>query len=170
MHMITTEADCARKLELICSVFGTDMVESSKESKNSIASVEHRGSYHDLLGTAASLKVTLARLQESDDGLKRSIAHTKTIMRRDVLRLSTVSDVAAPDMQLPTADDGNAVHNPNAMQMPVCAMCGCVKMRLPICARCRRIRYCTLLCQKQHWPVHKLVCEDPELELESDVD
>uniref|UniRef100_A0A6C0HZX2 MYND-type domain-containing protein n=1 Tax=viral metagenome TaxID=1070528 RepID=A0A6C0HZX2_9ZZZZ len=32
-------------------------------------------------------------------------------------------------------------------------------MQLPSCAKCKKIKYCSRDCQKEHWPVHKLICK-----------
>ena len=40
----------------------------------------------------------------------------------------------------------------------VCANCGLLTAELQKCARCRRVRYCSLQCQKLAWAVHRLDC------------
>ena len=47
----------------------------------------------------------------------------------------------------------------------------CAGCRLPLappvkrCSRCQHAFYCTRLCQKTHWPHHRLCCDSGELEL-----
>lgn len=39
-----------------------------------------------------------------------------------------------------------------------CLVCGRTGVKLQRCARCRDAWYCSVECQKQHWPQHKAVC------------
>jgi hypothetical protein len=32
-------------------------------------------------------------------------------------------------------------------------------MKLSLCGRCRKVSYCSVGCQKAHWPVHKRMCK-----------
>lgn len=40
----------------------------------------------------------------------------------------------------------------------VCHVCNAHSSKLLLCSKCKGIRYCSLACQKQDWPEHKLVC------------
>jgi hypothetical protein len=40
-----------------------------------------------------------------------------------------------------------------------CTACGGTEGRLHRCARCQAVVYCSPVCQRQHWPQHKLRCK-----------
>ena len=40
-----------------------------------------------------------------------------------------------------------------------CAACGIEERKLRRCARCRTVSYCSVDCQRQHWPEHKQRCK-----------
>eukprot|EP00662_Eupelagonemidae_sp_cell21_P017032 gene17032-biopygen73074 len=40
-----------------------------------------------------------------------------------------------------------------------CAGCGRMDEKLTRCARCKKSWYCGPACQKQHWPLHRRVCD-----------
>jgi hypothetical protein len=54
------------------------------------------------------------------------------------------------------------VFEPPVTQPPkVCARCGLgpsLANSLKACSRCRTVRYCSLLCQREHWTTHKPAC------------
>jgi hypothetical protein len=39
-----------------------------------------------------------------------------------------------------------------------CVACNVTKVDLKSCARCKYVHYCSISCQKNHWPVHKYEC------------
>jgi hypothetical protein len=48
-----------------------------------------------------------------------------------------------------------------ASRAPTCAACGSSSAgdaHFKQCAQCKAVRYCGKLCQRTHWPVHKLIC------------
>jgi hypothetical protein len=48
-----------------------------------------------------------------------------------------------------------------AQQPAVCAVChkpGCRHKRLRLCGACRAVRYCSVCCQRLHWPEHYREC------------
>jgi hypothetical protein len=174
--VITTEADCVRKFDLLNSPAGMDKVSSPSPSSNSKSNECDARSVRPGLNRKlpdnvarlneafAFLQASIGRLQQRQNRFEQLLTHTRTNMRRSVLRLSAVLDVAAPDLLAADINsnanpsDYHAVHCPNLL----CAMCQSFQSQLQTCARCRRIRYCNSHCQKQHWPQHKLVCEEPE--------
>ena len=46
----------------------------------------------------------------------------------------------------------------NFLRETQCAYCSKRKRRLRVCRSCRTARYCSRLCQKKHWIVHKGTC------------
>ena len=40
----------------------------------------------------------------------------------------------------------------------ICASCARVKESMKQCTQCKAVYYCTVLCQKAHWKVHKQAC------------
>lgn len=57
---------------------------------------------------------------------------------------------------------GVMVSEPPISQPPKeCARCGLgpsLANSLKVCSRCRTVRYCCQLCQRDHWPTHKPLC------------
>ena len=47
----------------------------------------------------------------------------------------------------------------NTMAHSVCANCGRGGIELVMCNSCKHIKYCSVTCQKQHWPKHKQECK-----------
>ena len=41
---------------------------------------------------------------------------------------------------------------------PQCSGCAIIYNRLKQCSRCMSALYCSVTCQKRHWPLHKTVC------------
>ena len=39
----------------------------------------------------------------------------------------------------------------------ICAVCG-IQAILKLCSNCRKIKYCSVECQKKDWPIHKFNC------------
>ena len=39
-----------------------------------------------------------------------------------------------------------------------CAYCNNMEGRLKRCERCRRVKYCSVICQRAHWPLHHVYC------------
>ena len=48
----------------------------------------------------------------------------------------------------------------------VCSYCNVIAIReyFKKCAKCRHAAYCSIECQKKHWPVHKTVCKSASIE------
>jgi hypothetical protein len=49
-------------------------------------------------------------------------------------------------------------------RLKVCEICARTaeevgKEKLHICGKCRNVRYCSVECQRAHWPIHKPVCK-----------
>ena len=42
-----------------------------------------------------------------------------------------------------------------------CANPDCEGQGLKTCNRCKRLRYCSVACQRAHWPAHKPECKAP---------
>ena len=54
----------------------------------------------------------------------------------------------------------------------VCASCGIAEideMKLKTCTACKSIRYCSVECQKNHWPHHKRACKKRMAELRDEI-
>ncbi|XP_068205700.1 ankyrin repeat and MYND domain-containing protein 2-like [Palaemon carinicauda] len=49
-----------------------------------------------------------------------------------------------------------------------CMACGDESKNIKKCSRCKTVRYCTTLCQKLHWGIHKKFCEKIYLEKKKD--
>ena len=50
----------------------------------------------------------------------------------------------------------------------VCASCGIAEIdeiKLKTCTACKFVRYCSVECQKKHWPQHKRACKKRMAEL-----
>ena len=43
-------------------------------------------------------------------------------------------------------------------QIRTCEVCGEDRVKLRTCRNCRSVRYCSRLCQKKHWKIHKKAC------------
>jgi len=64
-----------------------------------------------------------------------------------------------------------SLHNPTTWAEPVdekdpraiaiCANCGCPN-HLKTCGRCRKLRYCSVDCQREDWEAHKGICRPKE--------
>lgn len=39
-----------------------------------------------------------------------------------------------------------------------CSQCGITAVKMSFCSACMRMRYCSVKCQKEHWPTHKDKC------------
>ena len=39
-----------------------------------------------------------------------------------------------------------------------CSKCEQTAEKLKLCGACRNVSYCSVKCQKAHWPIHKIVC------------
>jgi hypothetical protein len=39
-----------------------------------------------------------------------------------------------------------------------CVVCRVKKIKLKDCSRCKSLSYCSVACQKEHWPQHKFAC------------
>ncbi len=53
----------------------------------------------------------------------------------------------------------------------VCASCGKVEVddvKLKLCTACKLVKYCSVECQKNHWPQHKKVCKKRAAEMKDD--
>ena len=54
----------------------------------------------------------------------------------------------------------------------VCASCGIAEIdeiKLKTCAACKSLRYCSVECQKKHWPHHKRACKKRMAELRDEL-
>ncbi len=58
--------------------------------------------------------------------------------------------------------------------MHLCAACGQEKKRdgtpLDVCKGCGKRKFCSELCEKRHWNIHKVVCEYPKEEMKKFLD
>ena len=44
------------------------------------------------------------------------------------------------------------------LEKPSCDNCGKTDVPLSACSRCKKVKYCSQVCQKKHWPIHKPDC------------
>ena len=54
----------------------------------------------------------------------------------------------------------------------VCASCGIAEIdeiKLKTCTACKSLRYCSVECQKKHWPHHKRACKKRMAELRDEL-
>ena len=42
--------------------------------------------------------------------------------------------------------------------LELCCYCTAQKSNMKVCGRCKAVSYCSVECQRTHWPVHKLSC------------
>lgn len=45
-------------------------------------------------------------------------------------------------------------------KIKLCGFCDTPKGKRYLCSGCRGISYCSTLCQKKHWPTHKIYCSN----------
>jgi len=46
--------------------------------------------------------------------------------------------------------------------MNSCQVCNIINVKLLSCGKCKTARYCSINCQREDWPQHKLTCNKPK--------
>lgn len=59
----------------------------------------------------------------------------------------------------PTEEEIDAYLETCRLAKPSCANCGKTDVPLSTCSRCKQVKYCSAVCQKAHWPIHKPDCK-----------
>ena len=65
-----------------------------------------------------------------------------------------------------------AVEKSDDDTMMICASCGIAggdDIKLKDCSACHLVRYCSVMCQKDHWPKHKKECKKRAAELKDEI-
>ncbi len=116
-----------------------------------------------LLNAAPSSSNDTALMQRSDRLVV--IAYDPQTGRfEDIVEALKIIDTSSRDVRLPpgcTAVELGCSDFRRLHGLPVpreCAECGRRK-GLKCCSRCKAERYCSAECQKEHWPVHKAMCQ-----------
>ena len=60
---------------------------------------------------------------------------------------------------MPTEEEIDAYVETCRLAKPSCANCGKTDVPLSTCSRCKQVKYCSTVCQKAHWPIHKPDCK-----------
>jgi len=62
-------------------------------------------------------------------------------------------------MAPPTEEEIDAYMEKCRTEKPSCANCGKTDVPLFTCSRCKQVKYCSPVCQKTHWSIHKSDCK-----------
>ena len=60
-------------------------------------------------------------------------------------------------IKAPPEHDGSKTETTN-YEIPKCSNCGKMASSLKHCSKCRNVLYCSVECQRLHWPQHKSIC------------
>jgi ankyrin repeat protein len=88
--------------------------------------------------------------------------HQAAQVLRELERTARTRKEAAGQADRTAAGRGSVEATAAASQAGACAACGSSSgasdAPLKICSRCQSVKYCSALCQRTHWPAHKVSC------------
>jgi hypothetical protein len=90
--------------------------------------------------------------------------HQVARVLRELERTARARKEAAEQAARTAAGRGTVEATAAASQADACAACGSSSSSsgdpLKTCGRCKAVKYCSALCQRTHWPVHKASCAE----------
>ena len=92
-------------------------------------------------------KFTFSDLPEGDELPEDTGPYVPSAPPRTPVRVATA-----------TEEEIDAFMEKCRAEKPSCDNCGKTDVPLLACSRCKSVRYCSPVCQKQHWPIHKPDC------------
>jgi len=117
----------------------------------------------------ADLAAAYTTMAEAEDalGLKAESADHSLLAMRILLRHEEAAEQQEQQQVLGAGLDSagggagakNAPATKAAAPSYTCAAAGCVKVGLFQCGSCKKVRYCSVNCQREDWPIHKVACK-----------
>ncbi len=99
----------------------------------------------------------LAAFREHRDNLFQFQLAVEGLRPGAELRVRVRDPRAAPAAPASAAGTAPLAHQPTtSAARAACAVCGAAAA--DYCGGCRAVLYCTVACQRRHWPVHRLEC------------